>query len=311
MTTSLTIIIPLLEDTDTDLFEATLVSILENRPEEDDILVVNAAGYENSYDLTRDEGVIFVTADPSIGLIDAINLGVLNSNTPYVCPLLCGCEVAEDWARPALELLADEKTAVVIPKTSKVTTAGRRLASFGYALRRDGVLLPLRSGKLPAASLAAPDMAGVFFRRRTVLDLGLFQPALGPMAYADMALLCGELGLDVLFAPDSVLTYSAALFPSLSRTNRLTAQEALFRRWAGVWKSRAQSHSWRLFKEKLFGGADVRRAYALAKERIEAPRPEQLLADALVRRTETREEDDAPRGGSFETRGDLVEMAAR
>ena len=88
---SLTIIIPLLEETDTDLFEATLVSILENRPEEDDILVVNAAGYENCYDLTQEEGVVFLPADPQTGLIDAINIGVQNSDTPFICPLLCGC----------------------------------------------------------------------------------------------------------------------------------------------------------------------------------------------------------------------------
>ncbi len=284
---SLTIIIPLLEETDTDLFEATLVSILENRPEEDDILVVNAAGYENCYDLTQEEGVVFISADPQTGLIDAINIGVQNSDTPFICPLLCGCEVAEDWARPALARLDDENTAVVIPKTRKITSSGRELASFGYALSRDGVLLPLRSGRLPAGSLAAPTLSGAFFRRRTVLDLGLFQPALGPMAFADMALLCDEIGLDVLFEPNSVLTYSAELFPALNRIDRLTAQESLFRRWAGVWKERAQSHGWRLFKEKLFGGAEVRRAYALAKEEIGAPRPEQLLADAHTAAAET------------------------
>ena len=224
---SLTIIIPLLEETDTDLFEATLVSILENRPEEDDILVVNAAGYENCYDLTQEEGVVFISADPQTGLIDAINIGVQNSDTPFICPLLCGCEVAEDWARPALARLDDENTAVVIPKTRKT------------------------------------------------------------MAFADMALLCDEIGLDVLFEPNSVLTYSAELFPALNRIDRLTAQESLFRRWAGVWKERAQSHGWRLFKEKLFGGAEVRRAYALAKEEIGAPRPEQLLADAHTAAAET------------------------
>ena len=282
----LTIIIPLLEETDTDLFEATLVSILENRPEEDDILVINAAGYDNCYDLTQEEGVVFLPADPQTGLIDAINIGIRNSDTPFVCPVLCGCEVAEDWARPALARLDDDRAAVVIPKTRKITSSGRELASFGYALSRDGVLLPLRSGRLPAGSLAAPTLAGAFFRRQTVLELGLFQPALGPMAFADMAFLCDEAGLDVLFEPDSVLTYSAALFPALSRTDRLTAQESLFRRWAGVWKERAQSHGWRLFKEKLFGGAEVRRAYAQAKEEIVAPRPEQLLAGVHAREAE-------------------------
>ena len=285
--TSLTIIIPLLEETDTDLFEATLVSVLENRPEGDDILVVNAAGYDNCYDLTQEEGVIFSPADSSIGLIDAINFGVRNSTTPYVCPIQCGCEVGENWARPALTRLAEGDAALVIPKTRKMTSSGRELTSFGYALRRDGVLLPLRNGKLPAGTLAAPSLAGAFFRRQALLDLGLFQPELGPMAFADMALLCDEAGYGVCFEPDSILTYSAALFPALGASDRLTAQEALFRRWAGVWKERAQSHAWRLFKEKLFGGAAVRRAYALAKETIDAPRPEQLLA--AVRSGEGRE----------------------
>ncbi len=285
--TSLTIIIPLLKETDTDLFEATLVSILENRPEEDDILVVNAAGYDNCYDLTQEEGVLFCPADPKTGLIEAVNIGVQSSSTPYICPILCGCEVGEDWAQPALSRFAVGNGSLVIPKTRRITAAGRELVSFGYALRRDGILLPLRSGKLPAGTLAAPGLGGAFFRRQAVLDLGLFQPALGAMAFADMALLIDELGDEIFFEPDTVLTYSAAALPALTQTARLTAQETLFLRWSGVWKDRAQSHSWRLLKEKLFGGSAVRRAYAQAKVRLGAPRPEQLLAAARDQSHET------------------------
>ena len=278
---SLTIIIPLLKETETELFEATLVSILENRPEEDDILVVNAAGYENCYDLTQEEGVIFCGADPETKLIDAVNIGVRHSDTPYICPILCGCAVGENWADSALLHFEDAATSVVIPKLLKTVSPGRELASFGHALTSDGVLVPLRSGKLPAGSLPVPGMGGTFFRRRPVLDLGLFQPELGDFALADMAFLIKQTGGQIDYEPDTVLSYDAAALPALSLSARLTAQETLYTRWSEVWTGAASgAHKFRLFKEKLFGGGSVRRAYAKAKEKRGVPAPNRLLAAA-------------------------------
>ena len=278
---SLTIIIPLLKETDIELFEGTLVSILENRPEEDDILVVNAAGYENSYDLTQEDGVVFCTAGPETGLIDALNIGVRNSDTPFICPVLCGCSVGEDWADPALLHFEDDAVSAVIPKLRKIVSPGRELNSFGHALTRDGVLVPLRSGKLPAGSLPVPGMGGTFFRRRPVLDLGLFQPELGIFALADMAFLIRQLGGRVDYEPNTVLAYDAAAFPALSQPARLTAQERLYTRWSEIWTGAASgAHGLRLFKEKLFGGGQVRRAYAKAKEKLNVPAPGRLLAAA-------------------------------
>lgn len=276
---SLTIIIPLLKETDIELFEATLVSILENRPEEDDILVVNAAGYDNCYDLTQEEGVIFCTADPETRLIDAINIGVRHSDTPFICPILCGCRVEEDWADSALLHFEDSATSVVIPKIRRIVSPGRELASFGHALTSDGVLKPLRSGKLPAGSLPVPGMGGTFFRRRPVLDLGLFQPELGDFALADMAFLIKQAGGQVDYEPGTVLSYDASALPPLGPSARLTAQETLYTRWSEVWAGAASgAHGFRLFKEKLFGGGSVRRAYAKAKEKRNIPAPSRLLA---------------------------------
>ena len=279
--TSLTIIIPLLKETETELFETTLVSILENRPEEDDILVVNAAGYDNCYDLKREEGVLFCCADPQTTLIEAMNIGVRNAATPYICPLLCGCAVEEGWAEPALRHFEDSETAVVIPKLRKTTPAGREIVSFGYALSRDGVLTSLSSDRVPAGGLSAPGIGGTFFRRQPIIDLGLFQPALGNFAIADMAFLIQNLGGEVVYEKDSVLSYEAAALPALNLPARLTAQERLYRRWSETWTETAGgAHAFRLFKEKLFGGSAARRAYAEAKKALDVPMPSQLLAAA-------------------------------
>ncbi|MGI5832732.1 MAG: glycosyltransferase [Thermoguttaceae bacterium] len=279
--TSLTIIIPFLKKTDTELFEATLLSILENRHEEDNILVVNAASYDNCYDLSQEDGVLFCPADPQTEQVEAFNIGIQNSTTPYVCPILCGCVVGEGWAESALSLLAESDVAMVVPQMRKTTAGGRDTSSFGYALSSDGVLLPIRSATLPMNTLPAPGPGGAFFRRQTLLDLGLFQAALGDWALADMAILITNLGNGVLYEPGTILTYDATALPPPSQSARITAQETLFRRWSGLWKKSAgTAHALRLFKERIFGGSALRRAYTKAQKRLTVPSPDQLLAAA-------------------------------
>lgn len=260
--TSLTIIIPFLKETPTDLFEGTLLSILENRPENASVLVVNAAGYDNCYDISADEGVDFLAVDPETSLIEAINIGVQHCETSVVHPILCGCQVEEGWADSAVLRFETPNVAAVIPTVRIAAEDGTEQESCGAAFLPEGVLLPLSSRtRVPSKSIATPFAGGAFFRRETLLDLGLFEPKFGLFAFADMAILIAKLKRTAVFEKNSFLTYSAETFPTPDRSEWITAQERLYRRFIGTFSGAfglKRKHAFRLWKEKLaaaFGGA--------------------------------------------------------
>ena len=283
--TSLTIIIPFLKETSTDLFEGTLVSILENRPADAGVLVINAAEYDNRYGISADDGVTFVPADSAISLIDAVNQGVQVAATPFVHPLLSGCQVEEGWTVPALARFADPSVASVIPAVR--TEGAASIFSRGLAFSPDGLLCRLTAETpIPANSIAAPFIDGAFFRRESVLSLGLFLSAFGSFAYTDTALLLNALNQKTVFEKDSILLYGEGVIPELSRETWITAQEQLYQRWSDFFGSEAKRiHGSRVRREKWSAffhgtGSLIRGAYKKGQIPLPVPSRKKILAAA-------------------------------
>ena len=85
----LTIIIPALGPTEP--FEATLASVLANRPEDADVVVTHAGSYGDPYDLAGE--VNFVELPPGSGLVECLNLALLACDSDFVHLLAPGVEV--------------------------------------------------------------------------------------------------------------------------------------------------------------------------------------------------------------------------
>ena len=115
--------------------EDTLVSVLENRPPECEVLVLLSQPYENPYHL--DDEVCFRRVADGAGLVEATNQGIQLSRAPIVHLLACGTEVREGWADSAVEHFQDPRVAAVAPLAidlnhrDRVLAAGIRYTSAG------------------------------------------------------------------------------------------------------------------------------------------------------------------------------------
>ncbi len=171
----LSILIPYLGNP--TLLENTLVSVLENRPADTEILVVLGRYYEDPYDL-GDE-VQFVPTPNRVALTGCVNFGLSLARGEVVHVLFSGAEVAEGWADSALGHFDNPSVACVAPLVvdahvpTRVVAAGvDYLAGGNLQLVDHGKAVPgiARSG----ASVLGPHPAAAFYRKSAILAVGRF-----------------------------------------------------------------------------------------------------------------------------------------
>ncbi len=153
----LSIIVPHLDDTAN--LEQTLVSLLENRSNQLEIIVVHKGTYTDPYNLAGDE-VVMVEAPPSFGASDQINLALKSAKAPAVQILFPGTEVSKGWYRSPLELLDEDVVCVAVSSEiaeNQVIVSGldrsalphRRLAQHRqFATHQERNVAPLLGGSL-------------------------------------------------------------------------------------------------------------------------------------------------------------------
>ncbi|MGC3972401.1 MAG: cellulase family glycosylhydrolase [Pirellulales bacterium] len=107
----LSIVIPALDAL--ELLEATLVSVLQNRPDDCEIVVVLDRAYEDPYEL-QDE-VRFVVLPQARTLVAALRSALPLCRALLVHLLAPGVEVEEGWTEPVLRHFYDNRVAAVAP----------------------------------------------------------------------------------------------------------------------------------------------------------------------------------------------------
>jgi GT2 family glycosyltransferase len=211
--------------------EATLVSVLENRPADCEVLVALNAPYHDPYQL-GDE-VRFVQADPRSGPVDAINQALAAARSPFVHLLASGCTVTEGWTAPALQRFGDRQVAAVAPLVMDGRHEGCIYAAgLGYRLSGRRTLIARGQSELTAAHQAAVVGACGFaaFYRKAALELvGGFCSQLGPaQADVDLALSLRAAGLTVALEPQSRVLADGDVDGLESPFTRALHEERLF-----------------------------------------------------------------------------------
>ena len=174
----LSIVIPCYQDA--DRFEATLASVLQNRPDDCEVLVVQPRAYTDPYEL-KDE-VRFVEAPNGSSLVDLINLGIQMAQGALVHLLTCDIEVWEGWTEPAVAHFHDVRIASVSPLVvnkgtrSLVVARGVRYGSGGTRRIRRAVLARRRA---QGGQVLGPTLAAGFYRRQALVDVGGFRRDVG------------------------------------------------------------------------------------------------------------------------------------
>jgi hypothetical protein len=199
--TRLSIVIPMLGNA--ERMEAGLVSVLENRPADCEVLLVLNAPYANPYQL--DDEVHFVQAAEGASWVDSVNCGIQRASGDIVHILAPGVEVTPGWTETALERFDDDTVAAVAAvivdrrHPSRVLAAG---VGFGTGGRRRMVR------RVDAAeSVIGPHAAAGFFRKRLLEGLNGFAKVVGD-AYADvdLGLRLQYLGLDTVVEPSALVS---------------------------------------------------------------------------------------------------------
>ncbi len=187
-------------------FEDTLLSILENRPKDSEVIVVDDGSYADPYNLSDE--VCFVRTQPGATLTEKLNTGVLVARAAFVCNLLDGMLVTGNWAEPALRHLTSGVADVVSPSVNLRSRSGLRTI-FGLDCSRVNADT-LRRGKPIAASPArgiTPTIVGGFYRKKTLLAMNGWSTCLSSMAAdVELGMLLTEAGVNAVCEPMSVVS---------------------------------------------------------------------------------------------------------
>lgn len=216
--------------------ERTLLSVLENKPEQCEVLVVLSAPYDDPYALEEDE-VRFVRGRLGGTFSDCLNLGLRASRSDLVHWLAGGAEAQPGWTVEPCRLLAGRAAAAVAPVVLRAE--GSHIASAGLAYQVSGEPRALLSGepvaRVPGAPthILGPSLVAGFIRKEAFFAAGGWQAGCGEtLADVDLALRLRNAGYDALLAPSSRVQDRGAAVPCSSEFAAGRALERLYWRHA-------------------------------------------------------------------------------
>ncbi|MBL9123404.1 MAG: glycosyltransferase family 2 protein [Planctomycetaceae bacterium] len=195
---SLSIVIPV--QGSVDALERTLVSVLEKRPADTEIIVVLNTRYDDPYQLTDE--VRFVSVQPGAGWVECVDAGVKIARANVVHLLAAGAEVHEHWTRHVLEHFREESVWSVAPLTSDRCASECIVDEGTDATPRAERLLGARAGKI-----AGPAWWGGFYRRTALItaSTGWDAQLLPAIATAELAWRQAAAGKRCVLEPNSTL----------------------------------------------------------------------------------------------------------
>lgn len=210
--------------------EGTLVSVLENRPADCEIVVALAGPYADPYDL-KDE-VSFVPPGRNTSIVAAINGALATTQAPFIHLLASGCQVSEGWTDAPLARFGNRQVGSVAPMVWEAGPGDRIFAAgVGYRAGRLYLVGHQRQqldDEAKQAILGPCGFAG--FYRKAALDMvGGFSTRLGPrQADADMAIVLACAGFSVACEPRSNIRASEAADPDSGALRQALYDERLF-----------------------------------------------------------------------------------
>jgi hypothetical protein len=251
----LSIVIPVLNKL--NKLEDTLVSILENRPPNCQIVVVLNEPYADPYQL-HDE-VCFVEAAGDADLVKSINFGLTNCHSPIVHILSCGMEVSPGWTDAVLPHFADPEVGAVAPLVIQRQDRNKAV-SAGVGYRAGGAARRLGYGKSPSEAsldkenIFGADVLAAFYRRSAWDAVCGLNPAIdGHLSGVDLALALKFAGFQCVSEPKCKMYVDLEDAVGANRLGGGRAAERLFWTWASRmgWRRALFGHAFLLVEEFL------------------------------------------------------------
>jgi hypothetical protein len=224
-------------------FETTLISVLENRPENCEVLVSHDGRYDDPFDLSDE--VKFVVA-PSPAMVDLVRAATSVAMGRFVHVLAEGIQATADWTEAAIEKFESFDVGVVVPVIRNQDSG--RIVSAGWFDGADRLAKPFAVGKrdvpTPTRKKIGAQLQASFWRRDLLSSLAdAFDSRDATEASYAYEFLIREAGWRCVIADECELTTASDALvgeePSLGRGRRLRAIRHCFTQ--GGWSSAIQS----------------------------------------------------------------------
>jgi hypothetical protein len=193
--------------------EMTLLSLLENRPEESEIILVHNGSYSNPYQL--EDEVLLIAEDQQATTGQLLNAGVMAACSPVVCILTDGVVVAPNWSTsPVDKLISSQCAAVAVA----VECGPQQRTGFGIDPRILNGSSAGQSGRVDLTrrgeGCIGPVLACGFYSRKVLLSLAGWNEALDDsVADVEVGLLLAALGLECELDVTSKVTLPQGRLP--------------------------------------------------------------------------------------------------
>ncbi|MHB0961443.1 MAG: glycosyltransferase family 2 protein [Pirellulaceae bacterium] len=236
-------------------FESTLASVLQNRPADCEVLIVQPCGYDDPYALGGE--VTFLQAPSNSSVVDLINFGIQAASGAVVHVLTCDMAVLDGWTEPALTHFDDPMVGSVSPlimsaQGDMVVSRGVR---YGAGGRRQVRVKARARWQSQERYIVGPTLSAGFYARQALLDVGLFCHDVGDeFADVDLALALRSVGLCAVHeALSAVVSLAPASSSGLSFRRGQQAERLFWRNGAlSGWPRALAAHLGTLAGEVLF-----------------------------------------------------------
>ncbi|MFZ4468948.1 MAG: glycosyltransferase family 2 protein [Pirellula sp.] len=184
---------------DSQALENTLVSVLELRSPDDELLIVHRGEYQDPYGLQGNEAKVLETP-ASTSLAEQLNIAVQNATGDVLQVVLPGTVLEHDWCVDALAAF-DELDVDMIA----LGVSGSGANSLQYGFEAD--LIPQRLATGEASKIAGPLLAGTMIRRSAIECLGGWNTKIpGDLIDFELCLMAKLLGIQVGVVEGSSVT---------------------------------------------------------------------------------------------------------
>jgi len=189
----LSIIVPHIHD-DSGL-ELTILSILENRESDFEVLIVHDGRYNDPYGLDQDE-VILVESEANASFSSQLNLAIAAARSPAIQVLLPGAVVQPNWCEEFLNLLQDKSISAVCMPVGDMDSNEVHLGIASSSL-------PHRRVTQSQRDIAGPLMCGGVFRKRMLRNIsGWLISSQREIAEVEFALLAAAVEIEIAIAEE-------------------------------------------------------------------------------------------------------------
>lgn len=192
----LALVIPVVGSTEG--LETTLLSVLERRPDDCEVIVATSIPYDDPYKLQGE--IQILQAPPRAGLVDCANLAIKSTAAPIVHILAVGAQATDTWVDRAARHFENPCVAAVVPFVHSAENP-KSLLAVGVSYLGHGRKQICRNVNA-CEQIIGPQLTAAFYRKSVIDAIGGIPSRVGDtLAEVDLAIVLRKAGWQIELEP--------------------------------------------------------------------------------------------------------------